>query len=432
MTTPVTTSGTTRATTPGTTRATTAPPPRASVAVPQRAASAVSDPAAALELTLEPVGLEEFLAEHWDRRPLVLPRGEEGRFDAILSRDDVERLACETGLRAPAFRLVKDGEQLPVRDYTEDVPWRPSSFSKLAMPGRVAEEFERGATLVLQALHLHWRPAALYCRALEQALGCPVQANAYYTPSAAQGFSVHHDTHDVLVLQVAGTKRWRYFEPVHELPLKKQRWSAELGDPGEPVEETVLEPGDTMYLPRGWQHDAETSDADSLHLTIGIHPLTRMDALRAALNSCADDVEFRRALAPDGALPDDLVDRLAARLAPEDVARRARRRFVRSRRPILDSQLSQLGALDELTVDDPLERRETVIADLDLEGPGAVLHFEGKEVVFPPAARDAVAAIFAADGPFSAAELPGPLDEAGRLVLVRRLVREGFLRVRAD
>ena len=32
-------------------------------------------------------------------------------------------------------------------------------------------------------------------------------------------------------------------------------------------------------------------------------------------------------------------------------------------------------------------------------------------------------------GPFSAAELPGPLDEQARLVLVRRLVREGFLRV---
>ena len=32
------------------------------------------------------------------------------------------------------------------------------------------------------------------------------------------------------------------------------------------------------------------------------------------------------------------------------------------------------------------------------------------------------------EGPFSAATLPGSLDEAGRLVLLRRLVREGFLR----
>jgi hypothetical protein len=34
-----------------------------------------------------------------------------------------------------------------------------------------------------------------------------------------------------------------------------------------------------------------------------------------------------------------------------------------------------------------------------------------------------------AEGTFTASELPGELDDAGRLVLVRRLVREGFLRV---
>jgi hypothetical protein len=40
-----------------------------------------------------------------------------------------------------------------------------------------------------------------------------------------------------------------------------------------------------------------------------------------------------------------------------------------------------------------------------------------------------VSALAAADGPVQACDLPGELDEAGRLVLVRRLVREGFLRV---
>ncbi len=34
-----------------------------------------------------------------------------------------------------------------------------------------------------------------------------------------------------------------------------------------------------------------------------------------------------------------------------------------------------------------------------------------------------------ADAEFTAADLPGDLDEEGRLVLVRRLVREGFLQL---
>jgi hypothetical protein len=150
--------------------------------------------------------------------------------------------------------------------------------------------------------------------------------------------------------------------------------------------------------------------------------------VRAALAECADDVEFRRALDSGGALPAELVDRLAARRRPRDVARRARERFVDGRRAILDGQLSQLRALEHLTPDTYVERRPTVIADLEPRPEGAVaLRFEGKRVGFPSHAAAEVAAVHAATAPFTAAQLPGRLDAAGRLVLVRRLVREGFL-----
>jgi hypothetical protein len=311
--------------------------------------------------------------------------------------------------------------------YTTDIPWRPGSFSGTALVDRVAAEHAAGATIVLQALHLHWHPVALYCRELEVALGCPVQANAYSTPASSQGFGVHHDTHDVLVLQVAGRKRWRLYEPLLELPLRSQRWSPQLGDPGEPVDDVTLQAGDTLYLPRGWPHEAVAADADSLHITVGLHPHTRIDALRDALSECADDVEFRRALDADGELPPELLERLAARLRPAAVARRARRRLVDSRRAILGGQLGQLRALDTLEPSTPLRRRPTVIADLEATDAGVALRFEGKEVRFPPQAAAAVAFAHAAGGPFTAAELPGSLDGAGRLVLVRRLVREGFL-----
>jgi ribosomal protein L16 Arg81 hydroxylase len=387
----------------------------------------------ALDLTLDPVSAEAFFAERWERRPLVVARDEPGRFDGILGAADVEALICETGIRTPAFRLVRDGAQVPLAAYTTDVPWRPGRFAGMAVVERVAAEHAAGATIVLQGLHLHWRPAALYCRDLERRLGFPVQANAYATPASAQGFAVHHDTHDVFVLQVSGTKRWRIYEPVVELPLKAQRWSPRLGDPGPPVTDVTLTAGDTLYLPRGWPHEAVTDAADSLHLTVGLHPPTRLDALRAALDACAGDLELRRGLAGDGELPAALLERVAARLAPEEVARRARRRFVATRRPVLDDQLAQARAAARLAAHDVVERRETVIAELEVTDAGATLLFEGKELRFPAHAAECVAAVYAADGPFAAADLPGrSLDEAGRVVLVRRLVREGFLRTRGS
>jgi bifunctional lysine-specific demethylase and histidyl-hydroxylase NO66 len=323
---------------------------------------------------------------------------------------------------------VKEGSQLELGSYTRDIPWRPP-ITGSADVGRIAAEWEAGATIVLQALHLNWRPLAVFCRHLERALGHPVQTNAYYTPKGSQGFAVHHDTHDVFVLQVAGEKRWLLSEPLLELPLEAQRWSKELGEPGEPVEDLTLRAGDTLYLPRGWLHEAATSEADSLHLTVGIKTYTWMDAFKAALAECAEDLEFRRAVPADGIGGEELVENLRERLDPDTVAGRMNRRFVTSRAPIRDDQLSQVRALAQLDQETLVERRPTIIAGLAAAGERVALVFEGKEVRFPAAVHAEVEYCAEIDEPFRPADLPGDLDADGRLVLVRRLVREGFLRV---
>jgi lysine-specific demethylase/histidyl-hydroxylase NO66 len=358
----------------------------------------------------------------------VVARDEPGRFDDLLSEADVERLVCSTGLRYPAFRLVREGGQLDVGAYTADVPWRPP-FTAAADVPRLASEWEAGATIVLQALHVHWQPLAVFCRQLEAALGHGVQANAYWTPRGSQGFAVHHDTHDVLVLQVAGEKRWLLYDPLLELPLKHQRWSQALGEPGEPTDDLVLRAGDTLYLPRGWLHQAETSATDSLHLTIGITAYTWLDAVRAALAECEDELPFRRGVANGASGADELLESLRDKLTPEDVERRRRRRFLEGRRPIREDALTQLRALERLDGQTLVERRPTVVADLEEDEEGVALVFEGTRLGLPAHARAELAACFEAEEPFRADELPGELDDAGRLVLVRRLVREGFLRV---
>ena len=357
-----------------------------------------------------------------------MPRDEPGRFDDLLSEREVERLVCETGLRFPGFRLVKEGAKLDVADYTVDLPWRPVPFARTADVERVLAEFEAGATIVIQGLHLNRAETARFCGALEEALGHPVQANAYYTPRGSQGLAVHHDTHDVFVLQLAGEKRWLVYEPVLELPLKEQRYRAELGGPGEPVIDTVLRAGDTLYLPRGWLHEARTSDVDSLHLTVGINVYTWLDAVRDALGDVEDEVAFRRS-ADDTAAPPELLELLGERLSAAGIAGRKARRLARRRRPVLDGQISQLRALDRLSASTALERRPTATVTLDESNGAIALAFHGKRVLLPRRLSQEAAYLAATEEPFTAADLPGDLDEAGRLVLVRRLVREGFLRI---
>jgi lysine-specific demethylase/histidyl-hydroxylase NO66 len=380
----------------------------------------------ALARAIEPVDADTFAGEYWETKPLHVPRSEPGRFDDLLSAEDAERLVTEPGLRHPAFRLVKAGARLDAGEYTSDVGWRPVPFTGTADVGRVVAEFEAGATVVLQGLHLNRRALAEYCRALEAWLGHPVQANAYLTPRHSQGLPVHHDTHDVFVLQVSGRKRWLVYEPALELPLKHQRHHPELGAPGAPVLDVVLAPGDTLYLPRGWLHEALTSDEDSLHITVGVNVYTWVDAVRAALARCEREVEFRRAVTDDGSV-ETLLELLGAELAAERVEDERRRSFVVARRPILAGQLSQLRALDAIGPDARVERRPTVIADLVDEGDGRVaLVFEGKRVRFPGVAAAALERVLS--GEARVGDLPG-LDDGGRLVFVRRLVREGFLQI---
>jgi hypothetical protein len=65
-----------------------------------------------------------------------------------------------------------------------------------------------------------------------------------------------------------------------------------------------------------------------------------------------------------------------------------------------------------------------VIADLD----GTTLLFEGRTLRLPARLARELEFLVTVEGSFRVGDLPGDLDDEGRLVLVRRLVREGFLR----
>ena len=107
--------------------------------------------------------------------------------------------------------------------------------------------------------------------------------------------------HDVFVLQVSGRKHWRIHAPVVTDPLDNQNWeksrdAVAAQAAGEPVIDCVLEPGDALYLPRGTIHAAEALGETSIHLTVGIHPITRYDLVRQVLDAAQHDDALRTSL----------------------------------------------------------------------------------------------------------------------------------------
>jgi bifunctional lysine-specific demethylase and histidyl-hydroxylase NO66 len=338
----------------------------------------------------------------------------------LLALDDVDHLLTSVALRTPALRVVKDGLILPASRFTRSATMAGTSLTGLVDARKVLALFDGGATVVLQGLHRYWSPLTELVRDLELALGHPCQANAYLTPPGSQGFARHSDTHDVFVFQTHGRKVWEVVESGAE-------------------RQVVLEPGLSMYLPTGTPHSARSQAETSLHVTVGINRLTWRDVLRQVGDRVLADPRYDEPL-PAGYLHEP--DRLAGRLAEElaaftrevadvDAAAVADERtaaFLRDRTPMLRGGLTDLVVLDAMDDDTRLERRPTAACVVRPAGDRLSVLLGDRELRMPLRLIEPMQ--FVRDHrSFRVGELAAWLDEQSRLVLTRRLVREGLLRI---
>jgi hypothetical protein len=348
---------------------------------------------------------------------------------------DAERLwhrFLTGGTRAPAFRLVRDGGTLPRSKSTRQASVGSGRIDDLVEPNHVLEHYAGGATVVLQALQFSDPVYAELSTNLALALDQPVQVNAYLSPPAARGLDIHFDFHDVIVVQLAGRKRWHVWDrlPRTARPLKRgpavpQPTMSELGTP---LLDRVLEPGDCVALPRGFPHAAQTVDEDSVHLTIGVMTVTWSRLLRDRI----DDIASGSSLA-DAAVPGDVIGREAAIAALakslDDVdVRRAIASDVWRRQP--QTRLRPRVA-PRLRADDVLAVTPGPLLWIDDRRPSGrrkdTLELGDRRLRMPPDCTPFVAAVLRTSGPFRVADLGSNLDHTSRRVVLQRLAVEGVV-----
>jgi len=385
-----------------------------------------------------------FANEYWGRQPLLsrsdaLPRD----FGDLLSPDSVDELIAERGVRAPFIRLAKEGDVLAKDSYLGTAGFGAEMPDQVDS-AKVLTQFAAGATIVLQGLHRLWPPLIDFVREAVDDLGHPVQANAYITPPTNRGFDPHYDVHDVFVLQTAGQKRWIVHAPVHEHPLPSQPWTQHRAAISErvteaPVIDTVLSPGDALYLPRGWVHSAQALQTTSIHLTVGVSAVTRFDVARAVVDQLAGDAGFRESLPMGGSLTDqdeiiatvtkvmaEMVDTLrdeGASLSGAAAAQLTRRHADRTR-PVPIRPLASLAAADAAGTT-PVRWRHGLIATVETSDDRVTLRLPDRVITFPVICAEAVQALH--QGLAGTADAIPGLDRADATVLIRRLLREAVV-----
>lgn len=160
---------------------------------------------------------EDFLAQVYGRTYRHVP-GEPGRFSGFLRWNDLNALLTHHRLEPPRLRLSIDGETLPQHSYTVPVTTRRNTVWHQLRPAELHRHLADGATLVLDAVDELHPGVGEFARQLERHLRTGVQVNAYASWTSEEGFGVHWDDHDVLVLQVDGAKRWRIYGPTRQAP----------------------------------------------------------------------------------------------------------------------------------------------------------------------------------------------------------------------
>lgn len=381
---------------------------------------------------LHPLTPEELFGEYWEKKPYLALHRDRLVQPPLLSIADVDALIQLTTTEKDIKIVKMDGEDYSFRQAPRSADGSPDIFS-------LYRAHQDGYTIIVYNMQRRWGPVADLCRSLEAALHHRVRGNLYFTPPRSQGFSAHYDTEEVFVLQLEGSKLWRLYGVVPS-PLDDDHRQLRREDIGELSREIVLQAGDLLYIPRGHIHEALSSeDGPSLHVTIGVHVSRWVDVLQEAVLVAAESTPSLREALPVGFLGagggeamerrlQEIVGALDLRSCAESAVGRFREKFVQAEGPKPDGQFASLSRTQAIDLDTIVERRAGFECTVFGEGGQAGIRFRGNTVVGPAHVEPAFRFVAAATR-FAVQTLPDSLSDNAKVVLARRLVKEGLLAI---
>jgi len=239
---------------------------------------------------IAPLERSAFLNNHWENSWLHLS-GTADRFGGLLSWDELSVILENTRIAPPHIHLSKDGHAIAPERYVHVPPG--AGNSPHIDSGRLVALLAGGATLILQGVEDLAPKVRALSESFRDALRARTHVNLYASWRTENGFDLHWDPHEVMVLQLHGRKRWQIFAPTQDSPL-------DTGGPpkptGAPIWDDVLNAGDILYLPRGWWHVAHPVNEPSLHLTFGIAPMHGLNLLNWMATRLRGNAHLRRDL----------------------------------------------------------------------------------------------------------------------------------------
>jgi hypothetical protein len=233
----------------------------------------------------------EFLGVGWAGTPARLPANAKVIPSALLDIDAIDEILTTRLLRYPDFRLIRAGNVIDIASYVRREVDEFHVVNLIPDYDAIYGLLDQGATLVLRSVHRYWQPVRELCREIERLIGTPAPCTAFYTPGSSTGLPVHQDSYEGLVLQTVGSKAWRIYQPGGTDPVR-----------------LTLEPGDILYIPSQYPHQATAQDEATVHVTYTITAPTWRDVLADMLRVAASPRTGLDSLVPFASTADGFAD----------------------------------------------------------------------------------------------------------------------------
>lgn len=380
---------------------------------------------------IAPYSVDDFFNTYHEKDILHIKRNNEQYYRDVLTPKEISDYLERQDIFYPSVRIVKNGKEIPSSEYTlKSTPIGHHRKDGIINTDKAFALFNSGATFVIQAGQRYFSHLSHCSLELSRKFNAPVQANLYITPNKSQGFNPHWDTHDVFVLQISGTKTWHLYGFEKELPTKNQSFVSK-DYKKDPVQTLQLSPGDFLYVPRGYVHDAVADDGISSHITIGILSFTWARYFNEIFPQLEEFKEFREAVpfwkGDLSGLIQEKTEQLRQKIATLDFDKgieRLNKSYHAAQPQPVHNYFESIRNIGHLSPSTSLGLNEGIIYQLVKKDTAYELHLLGKAIRFSEALKPAVDFIFDKKK-CKLQAVPG--DETAVKELVIQFIREGVV-----
>lgn len=270
-----------------------------------------------LDDLLHPITPAGFRDAYAGRKPLHIPAEKGAPKRAILDWAGFNRLLNQSSVwNSATLKLVANSEPIPPEQYCVTTQTQAGPVVRPS-PAKVQTLMSMGASVIAGDVQMLTPEFQALSAVLGRTWAALIGANIYCSFGGVQAFGTHFDLHDVFAIQTEGEKTWRLYQNRADSPVDlpeeadPRAWFSRTRGPL--MQEVRMRPGDVLYLPRGWYHDALATEGASLHVTFSVTPLYGRVLFSLLESAAMQDPAFRAWLAPaatdDGrALSDQLAD----------------------------------------------------------------------------------------------------------------------------